>query len=216
MKQNKKTVNRRRGGFTLLEMMISTALLVVIGLLGFVATSSSYKSVDLNQRMSQLQQDVRDTMRAVSDEVQKAVKPAKAGMVLPVKAQALKVADAKTITFVTPTDMTFTKFTGVQTIQFQSEDTPAPAIEGGEFGNAKLDAGEDKNNDGALTRQLVLTRDNGTKKVLGAANHLANVQFALSADGTTLAVTVVASTPIENNVNRVLQFRATSNIYLMN
>ena len=217
---------RPNAGFTLLELSISLVLLTVVSLLGFLAASGSLRSADLTQRMTTLQEELRSTMRALSDQVQPAVKRARLGSVLPPGAQGLQIvntADPKAITFVIPTDMTGDHFSGVMTVQFETEDTPDSTVEGGEYGNGRLDPGEDTsgkgtNNDGVLNRRLVLIQPNGARQVLGSSNNLANVTFTLSADGSMLGVTMIATTRQETGDSkyRMLRYTTTSNIYLMN
>ena len=208
-------------GYTLLEVSIALALLAIVSLLGFIASSGSLKSVDLTQRMTTLQEELRSTMRALSAELQRAVKKARDGFELPPGAQELKIlntANPKAISFVVPTDMTGTHFSGVMTIQHESEDLTAAGLENGIYGNAVLDPGEDTNGDGTLNRRLVLIRPDGTRKVLGGGNHLARVTFYLSADGSMLGVIMCATTQIETGKSqpRLLTKWLTSDIYLMN
>jgi hypothetical protein len=202
-----------------MELSISVALLAVISLLGVLASSASLKSASLTRSMTTLQEELRSTMRALSDQVQPAVKAARVGFLLPLGAQSLRIVNTATptaITFVVPTNMTGTAFSGVNTIQFENEDTPAPGIDGGEFGNGRLDSGEDDNGNGRLDRQLVWIQPNGTRQMLGGGNHLANMTFNLSADGSMLEVAMVATTRLEAGKNRMLQYRLASNIYIMN
>lgn len=211
----------RNAGFTLVELSISIALIVLISLLGYLASSGSLKSVDLTQRMTTLQEELRSTMRALSDQVQPAVKAARAGLELPAGAQALTIvdtADPHAISFTVPTDMTYTVFSGVTTIQFETEDLPAASIENGQYGNGVLDSGEDKNGDAMLNRRLVMIRPDGTRQVLGGSSHLANVTFNLSADGSMLGVTMVATMRLETGKSktRMLLYTLTSSIFLMN
>jgi len=209
----------QNSGFTLVELSISVVLLTVVTLLGFVASSSSLKANDLNFRMTTLQEDARSTMRALSDHVQRAVRRPPPGIPLPSNAQELKIVDTanpKAITFVLPTDLTGIAFTDLITIQFESEDKAATGIDGGEYGNGKLDSGEDANSDGLLNRRLVMVWPDGTREVLGGCNDLANVAFSLSDDGTLLGVTITASMRLETGKTRMLKYSLASNIFLMN
>jgi prepilin-type N-terminal cleavage/methylation domain-containing protein len=216
--------SRQNSGFTLVEVSISAVLLSVVSLLGFTASSGAMKSADLNLRMTQLQEDVRSTMRALADHVQPAVKRARPGVLLPSNAQELKIVDTanpNAVTFVVPQDMTGSAFSGLMTIRHETEDTAAPTIDGGQYGNGQLDAGEDTsgkgtNNDGVLNRRLVLIRDDGTRVILGGSNDVANVAFALSPDGSMLQATIVATTRLETGKTRMLRYTLTSNIFLMN
>jgi type II secretory pathway pseudopilin PulG len=216
MTHDQKRGSRHNAGFTVLELSISVALLVIVSLLGFIASSGSLKSADLTGRMTTLEGELRATMQTLSTQVQPAVKKARSGFVLPTGAVALTVVNPTTITYVVPTGMAGKTFSGLYTIQFISEDKPDATIEGGTYGNGELDAGEDTDGDGMLDRNLVLTRPDGTKQMLGGANHLANVTFALSADGSMLEVTMVASMRLEAGKTRMLLYTLTSNIYLMN
>jgi len=197
--------------------MISVAIVLVVSMLGYIAFSSSYEAIDLNQRMGALQADCRDAMRALSDEAQMAVKRAAPGQVLPAGAQDLRVnpGNPREITYVVPTANDGTAFSPVRTIRFESEDLPAAGLENGEFGNGRLDPGEDTGGNGRLTRQLVLI--NGIqRRVLGSATPLANVAFDLPADGSCLVVTMTAVTPIAQDSARMLRVDTESTIYLMN
>ena len=213
------TMHNRKSnaGFTLVELSVSTVLLVIVGLLGFFVSRASTNSVDLTLRMTTLQEELRSTMRALSDQVQPAVKTARVGFVLPTGAQALTVVNSTTITYMVPTDMTGNNFSGMYTIQFTTEDKPAAGIPNGTYGNGVLDSGEDANGNGILDRNLVMTRPDGTKRSLGTSNHLANVSFNLSADGSMLEVTMIASIPRKTYLNTGMMLsQLTSNIYLMN
>jgi prepilin-type N-terminal cleavage/methylation domain-containing protein len=209
--------SRHRAGFTLLELSISVALLVIVALLGFVAARGSMKSVDLTRRMTTLQEELRSSMRALSDQVQSAVKRPRLNAILPPgAAQSLRVVNPTTITFVTPTNMTGAAFSGVTTIQFVDEDLPDTGIDGGQFGNGQLNSGEDTNSNGVLDRQLVMTLPNGTQQVLGSGGHLADMVFTLSPDGGMLQVAMVATMRLEQSKTRMLQYRLASNIFMMN
>ena len=64
----------------------------------------------------------------------------------------------------------------------------------------------------------MLIQPNGARQVLGSSNNLANVTFTLSADGSMLGVTMIATTRQETGDSkyRMLRYTTTSNIYLMN
>jgi len=221
MSQKQHRSVRSNAGFTVLELTVSAMLLTIVSLVGYVAFSTSLKSVDLTQRMTLLQEELRSTMRAISDEVQPAVKAARSGLELPTGAQALRIvstSNPKAITFTVPTDMTGTHFSGVMTIQHETEDVAVSGLENGYYGNATLDAGEDTNSDGVLNRRVVLIRPDGSKQTLGNSNHIARVAFTLSADGSALNVVMCATMLLENGRKqpRILMSWLTSNIYLMN
>lgn len=207
----------RTSGFTLIELMISVAIVLVVSMLGYIAFSSSYEAIDLNRRIGTLQSDCRDAMRALSDEVQMAVKRAAPGLTLPAGAQELRVnpTNPREITYVVPTTADGENFSPVRTIRFVSEDLPATELQNGEFGNGRLDPGEDTDGNGQLTRQLVLI--NGMeRRVLGSAVSLANVAFDLSPDGSCLLVTMTAACPMARDTTRMLRVDTESAVYMMN
>ncbi len=209
----------RNAGFTLIELSISVVLLTVVTLLGFIASNSSLKANDLNRRMTTLQEDVRSTMRALSDNVQRAVRRPPPGVLLPSNAQELQIVDPENpvaVSFVLPSDLTGLSFTDPITIQFETEDRPATGVDGGQFGNGQLDAGEDTNRDGVLNRRLVMVRSDGSRRILGGSNNLANVAFSLSDDGTMLGATITATMRLETGKSRMLRYSLTTNIFLMN
>ncbi len=207
-----------RSGFTLIEMMISLAVGMVVVMLSYLAFSSSHEAVRLNSNMAALQSDSRNAMRALGKEVQLAVKRPEAGLALPAGAKELTITAGNPgeLTFVVPTDNTGAAFSNVVTVRFESEDKPDASVENGEFGNARLDPGEDTNGDGMLTRQLVLIQD-GRRRVLGSANSLANVTFGLSEDGSRLLVNMTAAVHMAvGGGGRLLRYDSNSAVFLMN
>lgn len=198
--------------------MISLAVGMVVVMLSYIAFSSGYEAVRLTNSLAALQSDSRNAMRALGREVQLAVKRPEAGLILPAGAIGLEVSadNPGEITFVVPTDDTGTTFSSVVTIRFESEDAPVTTLENGEFGNARLDPGEDTNGDGMLTRQLVLLRD-GQRSVLGSANSLADVTFGLSEDGSRLLVNMTATAHMAaGGGGRLLRYDSNSALYIMN
>jgi hypothetical protein len=64
---------------------------------------------------------------------------------------------------------------GPLTFALVSEDTPIDEL----GGNGKLDAGEDVDGDGALTRRMVRTQPGQPLQALASANHISGVEFQL-------------------------------------
>ncbi len=210
-------IRERLSGFTLLELMMVTAVLGIVYLISGAVYVSTYRSTLINSAVSDLQREVRDALTALSAEAQFAVKPARPGLVLPPGAQPITISpDRRSITYTVPTDLSGQNFSQPITIAFETEDTPVDGGEAEEFGNAVLDAGEDQNGDGVLNRRLLITRGDETRP-LGGANALANVTFELSPDGSMLIVNVVATRRVRGaGLDQLSRFETTSNIYLMN
>lgn len=205
----------KNSGFTLLEVMIASALLTIISLLGFVALQSSARAVNVNQAVALVEADARNVLRAIMREVEFAVKPAAVGATLPPDVQGLQVHDNnRAVTFQTPTNAAFTTFSAPITFRFETEDTPL-AVPGFEFGNAVLDPGEDVNNDGVLNRR-VLRIQGGETQVLGSANTIADARFELLEGNTVLRITIVATTRIEPLQQRLTRHELQGDVYLMN
>lgn len=161
-------------GHTMVEVMISTAILTVVSLLGFIVLQTSTSSAQLANAKVEVQNNLRDTMLTLSRELREGVTELttkKTGA--PEDLYAIKLdGDGKVLTFQTPVagegDILYTYSTPI-TFSLQNEDLN---------GNGKLDDGEDANGDGVLTRRVVRTQDELTESV-ASANTIDNVQFAL-------------------------------------
>ena len=203
-------------GFTLLELTMSVVLIVFVSALGFVAVQTTADSVTTTQVQTQLQGEARSIIISLSREVEPAVQPVLAGEeVLPPNVEGLQVLDGgRTLRFQTPTNALFTTFSAPITIAYENEDL-ADAESGSPIGNAVLDDGEDTNEDGALTRRLV-RRQGGATEVLGAGNSVADVRFELQENGDVLRVTLLLTTPMGNERDRLIRYQIQEDIYLMN
>lgn len=177
-------------GFTLAETLISFSILSIVSLLAYIVLASSTEAARLTEAQAQLQSNLRDVMQAISSEVRSAysersIDPQNPGEVsaigndpsdLPVGTiQLIVSATGRQITFQRP-EASLTNAvprpSTVITIGLESEDA------GFATGNAELDAGEDANADGILTRRVIRTQDGATAAV-GGVNDIADLQFAL-------------------------------------
>ena len=167
-----------RNGFTLLEMLISIAILSVVSLLGFIAIRSSYESQTLIEAQGEVQADLRNAMAAIHADLELAyAEPEVDSVNNPEGVNPVFVApDGKSITFFRPTPDDSPQgfqWTGPITLRHLNED-----LDDGHGGNARLDSGEDRNGDGLLNRQLI-REVGGNETPVGGANNLAAVQFEL-------------------------------------
>ena len=204
-----------KSGFTLLELTISTALLVIIFSLGLVAMKTSSASVSLNRGKSQLQEEARRLMLVLTQELEQAIKPAPQGTTIPYGAKALTIINGgQGIRFQIPANPAFTAFSAPIEYRFQTEDTP---VAGGlfPFGNAWLDPGEDSNNDGILNRNIVRVQG-GQTRALGAANSIADATFELLENGNLLRISLVLTAPIGDTRSQLVTYEFQRDIYLMN
>lgn len=163
-------------GFTLIEVTISVAILSVVSLLSYIAIQSGVETSTISAAKEEVASGLRDTMVAVSREVRQAYTGrtvASSPRHAPLNAVAVSVVNGgKGLSFYIPQKAATPQPTaqGPIVIELENEDAN---------GNSKLDAGEDKNNDGSLTRRLV--RKQGTSTVpLGGSNAISGVTFTLS------------------------------------
>lgn len=204
-----------KSGFTLLELTISTALIVVIFSLGFVAIKSSSASVSLNRGKAQLQEEARRLMVVLAQELEQAVKAPTPGMSLPYGAKAIAILNGgEGVRFQIPVKEDFTSFTTAIEYHFETEDAPL-AGSNPPVGNAWLDPGEDANNDGILNRQIVRVQ-NGERRILGAANSIAHADFELIDAGNVLRITLILTAPMGDTRSRLVRHELQRDIYLMN
>lgn len=200
------TRKQNNSGFTLVELSISTAVMIIVSLLGYVVISTSTQSSRLADAQAQMQANLRDVMLAIESEVRAAysnrsIDPKnlqqRPNSDIPVGTISVQVStDKRSLQFQRPVPSAGSHLptpSSVITLALHNEDV------GKADGNAVLDAGEDANGDGILNRRLLRTQS-GTTAPLGAVNDIADVQFTLvknqdASDNnlTTLLVRLIAS-----------------------
>lgn len=164
----------RTRGFTLLEVLVSMSVLSIVSLLGFIVIRSSYESQALVEAQGAVQRELRDVMSALTADLELAYAPPKTQSVTnPEGVEPIVAApDQHSVQFYRPVPDTSAqgfRWTGPITLLFEHEDTND---------NGLLDAGEDANSDGILTRRIVRqVGENATP--VGSANHLSSVRFEL-------------------------------------
>ena len=197
-----------RYGFTLLEMSISMAILVVVSLLTFVVTTSTTSAIAVSQAKEMAQASVRNTLADMTSELALASKKTNAALTPPL--QALTVGSSTEILFQIPADSNGVVWSAPITYRFINEDV------GANGGNARLDLGEDTDGDGALSRHIERIQGE-TRRVVGAANDVSSVQFALNPPtNDILTITVTATKATNNRRQDIISATATSSVYLLN
>ena len=197
-----------RHGFTLLEMSISMAILVVVSLLTFVVTTSTTSAIAVSQAKEMAQASVRNTLADMTSELALASKKTNAALAPPL--QALTLVSSTEILFQIPADSNGVVWSAPITYRFINEDV------GANGGNARLDSGEDTDGDGALSRHIERIQGE-TRRVVGAANDVSSVQFALNPPtNDILTITVTATKATNNRRQDIISATATSSVYLLN
>jgi len=200
---------RRRDGFTLVELTVSMAVLTVVSLLTLIVARSTTSAVAVASAKEQAQSAVRDAVGAMTAELQLASKTSNTALIPPLN--ALAVTGGTEVVFQVPADSTASTWSTPIRYRFITEDGGT----GPGAGNARLDAGEDTDGDGVLTRRIVRIQD-GVETVLGATNDISFAQFALTPAGDALTITLIATKCIQNHRRDIIQVTATSRVYLQN
>jgi prepilin-type N-terminal cleavage/methylation domain-containing protein len=194
-----------RAGFTLLELTISMAILVVVSGLTFVVTQSTTSAVAVSEAKEMAQAGVRNALTDMTNELSLASKKTNAGLVPPLA--ALQVVSASEILFQIPDGTSGTTYSEPITYRFENEDVN---------GNAILDSGEDKDEDGALTRHIIRIQGD-TRRVMGTTNNVSAVQFSLNAPtNDMLTITLTATKAVNDRRRNLISSTATSTVYLSN
>lgn len=172
----------RPSGYSLIELSISVALLSIVSLLGFMAIASSTGSAALAQAKGDVQGNLRDVMAELTSIVRQAYTQRTVDSVPPMAPPntasiMLGTSGQVSVIFQVPEPSNapgMVNSSAPITILYENEDKPDSTGKP----NGLLDAGEDTNSDGMLTRRLVLTQGDVTR-VIGGANDIGQVQFQL-------------------------------------
>lgn len=205
-------------GFTLLELLVTVGLLSIVGLLGFVAMASSGQAMQVAETAGRIQNDLRETMMLMNEEIQLAAKIGDDSLdppLFPVTIVANPVPSSPVeVRFQIPTGNSGRRWSQVIRYRFVNEDVN---------GNSWLDAGEDLDADRQLTRRIVRiqdingdgdTTDPGESRPLGTANALSDVTFQLN--NGVLTVNLGAAKKSSENAAHALEATVSGQIYLLN
>lgn len=205
-------------GHTMIEMMVSMAILSIVSLLGFIVLQSSTSSAQLANAKVDVQNNLRDTMAALTEELREGVTEItteKTGA--PADLFPVAISDeGRSITFQMPEPVAgegMYAYSRPVTFSLQNEDVNE---------NGQLDPDEDTNSDGALTRRIVRSQNGETTPVAGATT-IDGVTFTLLAnqatgvtDMTTVQITLRGSKRYGAGDGRPVLAEMTSNIRLVN
>jgi hypothetical protein len=184
------------------------AILVVVSLLVFVVTQSTTSAVTVSEAKETAQASVRNALAEMTSELALASKHTNVGLIPPLA--ALNVVSPTEITFQVPVGTSGTVWSTPITYRFVNEDV------GANGDNARLDSGEDEDGDGALTRHVARIQGE-TQRVLGTANDISNVVFALNPPANDmLTITMTATKAINDRRHDRVSATATSTVYLVN
>ncbi|MGI6460372.1 MAG: PulJ/GspJ family protein [Candidatus Hydrogenedentales bacterium] len=207
-------------GFTLVELMIAMSLLALIGIMSFVAIETAANSAALALAKDRVQSSVRDTMTALISEAELAAKQGDNSLIPPLAGieiiQNPVPGSPVELCFQVPLDGTRQRWSTPIRFRYMNEDLN---------GNALLDAGEDKDGDGALTRRIVRiqdinrdgdTSDPGEIQPVGGCNDLSSVEFTLNHDHTILTITLGATARVEGRKPTLVSETVSARVYVCN
>jgi len=206
----------RSAGFTLVELMIASAIFTLLSVAIYSAVGSTVEATGTATAESEMQQSLRDAMRDMSNELQLAAAENDPTLIDPLFGLQVNEVDGVTssVTFQTPTDSTGVNWTEPITYFIVNEDAD---------GDARLGPDEDTNDDGVLTRRIMRQQDiNGDgdrtdpseMRPIAAANNISGLQFAF--DGASIQITLTASKQPNHNRDQPITATLTGNVFLMN
>lgn len=207
-----------RRGFTLVELVVSMAILTMIGGMGVIALRASTTSVATAGSKADVQDNIRDALAVIVRELQMASKGADDSLTPPLDAvlvNANPAAGSPTeLVFQTPINGSGRSWSLPIQYRFVNEDAN---------GNGWLDEGEDLDGDGVLSRRILRiqdrngdgdTTDNGERSPVGGANDLSNVQFARVGDIVT--ITLTAERFMTGRRSDPIRLTVSTDVYLQN
>lgn len=206
----------RQAGFTLVELMIASSMFALLSVAIYAVISATVEATATSTAESVVQQSLRDAMSEMTREIQIAAAENDPTLVTPLFGLVVdQVGGAPTgVTFQVPTDNTGVNWTRPISYGFLNED---------DDGDARLDAGEDDDDDGVLSRRIIRrqdingdgdTNDPNEIRQIATANDISNVQFAF--DGAILTITLTATKQPNHNRNQAITATLTGNVFLMN
>lgn len=205
-------------GYTMLETMVATSILTIVSLLGFIVLKSSNDAAQLTTAKVDVQNNLRDTMNALTRELREGVTATTTELTgAPEGLFAVKIeGEGSEIVFQIPEPQPAeTQISYSTPIRFslQNED---------ENGNGKLDPGEDTNEDGVLNRRIVRVQD-GALLPVASASTIEGVQFTLvenqdatNDDLTTVSIRLTGSKRHGAGEGQLVVAEMTSTVRLVN
>lgn len=216
---NNSTVGER--GFTLIELLIVVVLITIILTLVEGAFRTSLRVMETANSRGQAISSLNQVLWVMSSELETAAREV-GDAVDSVAAISVTDDGAPVAAGVSGNQVNFQFPTGLDTwtqplqYRFINEDANDNAI---------LDAGEDTNGDGRLTRRIErVNLTSGIVEPVGGSNDIADVQFRLDEDNEVLTIFILSTREVagtRTNANGPLQAQVTSgnierNVYLFN
>ena len=205
-------------GFTLVELVISMAILAIISVLGIVALQSSTTSMATAESKADVQDNVRDALAAMTRELQMASKSSDDSLTPPLDAVAINAdpvaGSPAELVFQVPVTGSGRDWTTPIRYRYMNEDAN---------GNGWLDSAEDLDSDGVLTRRILRVQDlngdgdaadNGESMPVGGANDLSDVQFVRTGD--VITITLTADKFMRGRRSDPVRVTVSSDVYLQN
>jgi len=196
-------------GFTLLEVAISSGILVIISLLMYSVIRASVSAQAVAEAEEMAQASARNVLTAMAQEIEVASKFSDPSLTPPL--EALTLVSPTEVVFQVPLDGSGAAWSNPITYRYVNED--AGEHEGAN--NAMLDDGEDLDEDGALTRRVVRIQGDD-ERIVGGANDISFLQFALSDNNDVLTITVAASKQTDLRRRDLATATASTSVYLQN
>ena len=206
-------------GFTLLELTMAVAILSVVSMMSLMAIMSTTESTQLTATMSSCHSEARAVLSALSRELE--LSATSSDEDLSPALQAITLAEEPPegaqweLTFQVPVDPVAGLWSEPITYRYMNEDLN---------GNALLDAGEDTDEDGRLSRHLLRMQTvDGVPQItlLAAARNISRLDLVplIDEEGVPqrLSVLVACSTnPSGEAEGSLISTRLSGNIYLSN
>ncbi len=210
----------RAQGFTLIEVLIASALLVFVLALCLVAVRTTALSMAVADASAVVQDNVRAAMDVMTKEIELAAKTTDSSLTPPLQALTIVTNPAEDspveVVFQIPTDGTAQNWSSPIRYRYICED---------DNDNGLLEEDEDTDGDGTLMRRIVRiqdmnsdgdTQDLGEVTPVGGANDLSDVQFTLNANNSVLTMTLTASRRVKGLQGDPITTSVTSKVYLLN
>jgi len=214
------------GGFTLVELAVTMGLFTIVGVLGFMAIISSTQAMNTANTTATVQANVREVLMLMSSELELAAKVGDDSLdppLEPVEVVANPAPNSPTeIAFQVPANQSGLNWTRRIRYRFVNEDAN---------NNARLDAGEDANGDGQLTRRIFRVQDaDGDGAInqsdpreyrpLGASNDISDANFTVNDGVVAITISAARNPDMKNNhgeeTPHLINATVTGRVYLAN
>ncbi|MDZ4860881.1 MAG: prepilin-type N-terminal cleavage/methylation domain-containing protein [Candidatus Hydrogenedentes bacterium] len=205
-------------GFTLMELMMTVAILFVVSVLGILALQSSSSAMAIAASKSEVEGNVRDVLTAMAREIELSSKTPDDSLLPPLEAVAVNQDPAPLcpveLSFQIPLDDTGLRWSSAIRYRFYNEDVN---------GDGLLNPGEDVDGDRSLSRRILRLQDRNNdgdasdpdeQRPLAGANNLTGADFAINAN--VISITLSSEKLMDGRRDHPITTNASSDIYLQN